>query len=100
MIKSKQLNCMDTYKRKLFLINEIKRLLMLYLIKNKNNNYVRMLFLFFKTNYIKVISTKTRINYRCIVSGRNYGVFNKLNYSRFVFRNNLKLSFLPGFQKN
>lgn len=89
---------LDNYKRKFFIKNEFKRLFM-GINRNKFLNELEIEYIKFKKSRLNVIGSRTRLNNRCVVSGRNYNVLNKFGYSRFILRDELKKSSISMLQK-
>lgn len=89
----------DNYKRHIFLKNEIKKRLLKSIILNKDTSiHRRYLASFYLTRFPKFASRCIPVN-RCIISGRSSGVNRQTNFSRFIFRNSVYNSTLPGFRR-
>lgn len=90
---------MDHYKRKVFLKNEVKKILLKSIKKNKNVNYTkRHLASFYMSNLTRFTGKNLNVN-RCVVSGRSWGVNRKTLTSRFVFRKKAYNSLIPGCKR-
>jgi ribosomal protein S14 len=89
---------LDNYKRKFFIKNELKRIFFKINL-NKNLTSIENEYLYFKQSKINIIGLRSRINNRCIISGRNHNVLKKFNYSRFILRDELKKSGVSMLQK-
>jgi hypothetical protein len=62
---------MDNYKRKIFLKNESKKVLLKSIIKNQNVTYTkRHLAAFYMSNLVRFSGQNFNVN-RCVVSGRS-----------------------------
>ncbi len=89
----------DSYKRKIFLKNEIKKQALKSIKKNHYLPYIyRNKAAFYLSNLPK-IATISYLNNRCYVSGRSQSVDRKTRTSRFVFRSKIYASDLPGFRR-
>jgi ribosomal protein S14 len=86
----------DSYKRKIFLKNEIKKKLLKALIKSRYMTYIQRSKASFHITHLPKISSRTFTNNRCFVSGRSQAVDRKTRTSRFVFRKSAYDSHLPG----
>jgi|JI102314DRNA_FD_contig_51_2219988_length_2961_multi_6_in_0_out_0_1 ribosomal protein S14 len=88
----------DNYKRKFFLKNEIKN----KFLNIKKNSYESKLdlevfrFLAINSSTSHKIS---KINNKCVNSGRNQNIFNKFKLSRFELRTSLKKNEIAGVSK-
>jgi len=93
------LKLLDSYKRKFFIKNEFKN----KYVNLNNNTYLNKIeneyFNFFKKSNSNVFK-KTKINNKCLISGRTYNISNKLKTTRFEFRSALKKNSFSGFRKN
>jgi len=87
----------DNYKRKMFVKNEIKKQLLKSIKKNKYMTYMQRTRASFYLSNLPKIATITYVNNRCTVSGRSQSVDRKTRTSRFVFRQSMYKSDLPGF---
>ena len=90
---------MDNYKRKVFLKSESKKILLKSIKKNKNVTYTkRHLSSFYISNLVRFSGQNYSVN-RCVVSGRSWSVNRKTSTSRFVFRNKVYTSSIPGCKR-
>ena len=98
MNRQNLLKNLDNYKRKFFLKNEIKN----KILNVKNNSYGSKLdleaFRFLSVN-ISTTHKISKINNKCVNSGRNHNVFNKFKLSRFELRTSLKKNEISGVSK-
>ena len=99
MIRESQWKLMDNFKRKLFLKNELKRLLLSGLLKNTHLPLAyRYLALWHKSKLIRTSSSTQQQN-RCVKTGRIWYVLKTTQYSRFFFRTESYKGNLPGFKR-
>jgi len=90
---------MDTLKRKYFLKNELKRMI---LRSAKNSNNLTYLKRYQSSYYLALlprISSKVFITHRCAFSGRVWSVNRKTRYSRFLFRTESYDGNIPGCRR-
>lgn len=90
---------MDNYKRKIFIKQEIKKILLVSYKSSKKATYLNRYKASFYLSMLPRSSAKTRITNRCVFSGRVWAVNRKTNYSRFLFRDQAYNSNLPGFRR-
>ena len=90
---------MDNYKRKIYIKYYLKKMLLNSYKKSNlvriNKRYLSCLHL----SKLTKIAFITKINNRCIISGRIWSTNKKTNLSRFELRKNLYNSFLPGLKR-
>lgn len=100
MSRSKQWILLDNFKRKLFIKQELKKILLKSLLKNAQLPLIYRYYAFF----IKVKATRwTSISQqknRCVKTGRSWGILKFTKYSRFVLRTETYRGNLPGFRKS
>ena len=89
---------MDNLKRKNFIKYELKKKLIGFK-KSKKINKIYLEYINFKESSISSKYSFTKINNRCIISGRNYNVYNKFQYSRFKLRKEGYLGNIASMQK-
>lgn len=100
MLRESQWKHMDIFRRKLFLKNEIKRIVLKGIIKNsKLPLSYRYLALFNKSKLFRS-SSKTQHQNRCAKTGRIWGVNKYSHYSRFLFRTESYKGNIPGFGRS
>ena len=90
---------MDNYKRELFLKNELKRKLLRSI---KRSSYTPLSRRYMAAYYMTTLPKYSSQNFssnRCAVSGRVWSVNKKTKYSRFVFRNEVAKSNIPGCRR-
>lgn len=90
---------MDRLKRKVFLKNEIKRVILKSIKNSKNISYSRRYQAYYQLILLPRISSKSMVVNRCVVSGRVWGVNRKTKYSRFKLRFESYNSNIPGYRK-
>lgn len=98
MTRHTAIKVLDNVKRKFFIKNSIKKLFFTF-SKNKNCSFLEKELIAFKLVKTKLIGNRSRINNRCIETGRNYNIVSKFGYSRFIFRKNAKLNQLSSVRK-
>lgn len=89
----------DNYKRRIFLKYEIKKLFLIGIRSSKKNTYLQKYKASFFLSNIPYNSNKNLLNNRCVVTGRNWSVNSKTDYSRFYFRDESYKGSLPGFKR-
>lgn len=99
MSRQLQLKSLDNFKRKIFIKYEIKKKILICIIKNKSLKNVYRYYAYF--NYIKIsrFSNIIKQKNRCIISGRSWSTEKITKYSRFVFRDKSNTGNLPGFKR-
>ena len=83
----------------MFVKNEIKKQLLKSIKKNKYMTYMQRARASFYLSNLPKIATITYVNSRCASGGRSQSVDRKTRTSRFVFRQNMYKSDLPGFSR-
>jgi ribosomal protein S14 len=89
----------DRYKRHLYLKSEFKKLLLKSIVHNSSCSLHRRYLANFYLSRLPKITAKTYSHARCSISGRSTGVNRQTNYSRFVLRQQIYSSSLPGFRR-
>jgi len=90
----------DSFKRKLVLKYELKRLI-LKLIQSNNNIPFRYRFkVQHRLQKLPRNSNFVRINNRCVFTGRQYGVLRRFKLSRIQIKKYEQKGFLPGLLKS
>jgi small subunit ribosomal protein S14 len=89
----------DKYKRHIFLKNEFKKLILKSIIHNDYCSLHRRYLANFYLTRLPKVSSKTYSHSRCSISGRSTGVNKRTNYSRFILRQEVYSSSLPGFRR-
>nr|ANA57045.1 ribosomal protein S14 [Pyramimonas parkeae] len=89
----------DQYRRQLFSKNEVKRLLYKAIAKDISlNNKIREKAICKLMSYPKNASI-TRLQNRCIITGRSRGVYQRFKLSRLSFRRLAVKGLIPGVFK-
>lgn len=88
----------ELLKRKWYIRNWVKKFILSSLNSNKVSFIEKEKLNFFKTKF-SFFSNKTRHCNKCLVSGRNHNIFNKVRLSRFVLRDSLKKKNLAKVKK-
>ena len=89
----------DKYKRHIFLKNEFKKLLLNSIIHNEYCSLHRRYLANFYLTRLPKITAKTYSHARCSISGRSTGVNRQTGYGRFILRQQIYSSVLPGFRR-
>lgn len=94
-----QWKLLDNFKRKLFLKQQLKNILLKSFLVNKNLPLSYRYLAFFEKIKIKRWAKIIQQRNRCIVTGRVHNVLRNTKYSRFVFRSESYAGNLPGFRR-
>lgn len=99
MIRENRWKRLDNFRRKLFLKNELKRVLLTSFINNNNLPTIcRYLALYNKSKLLRLSSITQQKN-KCVISGRVWSTIKLAKYSRFFFRVESNNGNLPGFRR-
>lgn len=98
MSRKISLKLLDAYKRKYFLKNELKSKLNCF-SKIKYDNILYTEYVSFKKKNTSNVYRLTKLNNRCLKSGRPYNISNKTQLSRFELRSHLKKNIYSSFSK-
>jgi len=99
MIRENKWKLVDNFRRKLFLKNELKKIILKSIIKNKTLPLsYRYLALYNKNKLIRLSSITQQKN-KCIETGRIWSTVKRTNYSRFFFRTESNNVNLPVFKR-
>ncbi len=99
MIREHRWKFVDIFRRKLFLKNEIKKIILKSLIKNNNVPLsYRYYALYNKSKLYRFASISQQKN-KCVETGRIWYTVKNTNYSRFFFRTESNTGNLPGFKR-
>lgn len=90
---------MDKYKRHIFLKNEFKKIFLKSIMHNEYCSLHRRYLANFYITRLPKISARTYSRSRCLISGRSTGVNQQTGYGRFVLRQQIYSSSLPGFRR-
>lgn len=99
MIRENRWKMLDNYKRKLFLKNELKKIILNSLIKNSNLPITHRYFALYNKSKLLRNSSINQQKNRCTKTGRIWSTVNRTNLSRFVFRTESNNGNLPGFKR-
>jgi ribosomal protein S14 len=99
MIRENRWKTIDNFKRKLFLKNEIKKVLLKSLIKNTHLPLCYRYFAFYNKSKLLRLSSITKQKNKCVITGRVWSTVRLTRYSRFFFRTESNNGNLPGFQR-
>jgi ribosomal protein S14 len=76
----------DFIKRKKFLKNEIKKIILKSIIQNKNIKPLIRAYIMYKISQIKINSSIAKQNNICVISGRIGGTYKLTNTSRHIIK--------------
>jgi small subunit ribosomal protein S14 len=99
MLREDQWKNLDIFRRKLFLKNEIKKLILNSIIENTSIPRTYRYFALFNKSKLIRSSSKTQHQNRCVKTGRIWSVTKHARYSRFFFRTESYKGNLPGFRR-
>jgi ribosomal protein S14 len=99
MIRESRWKALDNYKRKLFLKNELKKIILNNIIKNKNINLCNRYFALFNKSKLSRNSSINQQKTRCFLTGRNWYIVKNTKLSRFVFRIESNNGNISGFKR-
>jgi len=83
----------------MYVKEEIKKKILKSVKLNKRATSSQRYFANFHLSRLRKIGTVTKVNNRCVESGRVWSVTSHTNYSRFLTRRELYRSNLPGFKR-
>lgn len=90
---------LDSIKRKTFLKNQLKILILKSIKKSRTTNNIKRYYASYQLTTISGYSNSSKISNRCVVSGRVWSVSKKTDYNRFVLRSEISKSNIPGFSR-
>lgn len=90
---------MDLLKRRFYIKFELKKTFYKSLIFNKNIKIILRLYALYKLSHLQRYTSVTKINNRCVISGRSYNILSKFKYSRFVLRSETNQGNTVGFSR-
>jgi len=99
MIRENRWKFVDIYRRKLFLKNELKKLILKSLIKNNNLPIIYRYFALYNKSKLLRFSSITQQKNKCVETGRIWTTVKNVNYSRFYFRTESNCGNIPGFKR-
>jgi len=94
-----QWKLLDNYRRKLFLKNEIKNIFFKNIIVNSNLPLTYRYYAMFKRIKTIRFHSSTRVQNRCVITGRIWSINKFTKFSRFYFRTNTNYGNIPGFRR-
>jgi small subunit ribosomal protein S14 len=100
MIRENRSKFVDIYRRKLFLKNELKKLILKSLIKNNNLPIIYRYFALYNKSKLYRFSSLTQQKNKCVETGRIWSTVKNTKYSRFFFRTESNSGNLPGFKRS
>ena len=89
----------DNLKRQLYVRSELRHLLLTSFLKNTNTPLAVHHYMLFKKTRLQRFSSRIQHRNRCVVSGRQWNVLHKTQYSRFVFRKESYEGTIPGLRR-
>lgn len=89
----------DNLKRKLYVKTQIKKRIILSLLKNQTLSTSMRLYLTMKVSHIPRLGVKSRHNNRCLLSGRVRTVQRFAKYSRFVINEQAGYAKIPNLRR-
>lgn len=99
MIRENRWKTLDNYKRKLFLKNELKKILLKSIINNSQLPISYRYFALFNKSKLIRLSSITQQKNKCAKTGRVWSTVKLTKYSRFLFRTESNNGNLPGFRR-
>jgi len=99
MIRENQWKHLDNYKRKLFLKNELKKIILTSILLNQKLPQTYKYFALYNRSKLIRISSVVQQKNRCVLTGRRWSINKFTKYSRFVFRTESYKGHLPGFKR-
>jgi small subunit ribosomal protein S14 len=99
MIREQRWKMLDNFRRKLFLKNELKKIIIKSLIKNNNLPIIYRYFVLYNKSKLIRFGSITKQKNKCVQTGRTWSTIKNVNYSRFLFRTESNKGNLPGFRR-
>lgn len=99
MIRESRWKFVDIFRRKLFLKNELKKIILKSLIKNKNVPLTYRYYALYNKSKLYRFSSISQQKNKCVETGRVWSTVKKTNYNRFFFRTESNVGNLPGFKR-
>lgn len=91
---------MDNLRRKCFLKNEIKKIMLKSLLNNSNIPLSYRYYSLYNRSKLTRLNSINQQKNKCVVTGRVWSTVKKTNYSRFVFRLESNNGNIPGFRRS
>lgn len=99
MIRENRWKMLDNFRRKLFLKNELKKIILKSIIKNTTLPLSYRYFALYNKSKLFRLSSITQQKNKCAKTGRVWSTVRMTNYSRFLFRVESNNGNLPGFKR-
>jgi len=99
MIRENRWKMLDNFRRKLFLKNELKKIILKSIIKNTNLPLSYRYFALYNKSKLMRLSSITQQKNKCVKTGRTWSTVKLVKYSRFLFRTESNNGNLPGFRR-
>jgi small subunit ribosomal protein S14 len=99
MTRHDQWKLLDNFRRKSFVKTELRRMMLRSITQSKTTPLSQRYVAQFGLSHLPRQASRNKIQNRCVVSGRNWNVMRKTQYSRFVFRQKAYFSFLPAVRR-
>lgn len=100
MTRQEQWTLLDNFRRKTYIKYEIKTILLRSIIKNRYIPSVYRYHAAFQKASLPRNASSIKHNNRCVVTGRNLNVIQKVRLSRFEVRKNAYQGNLPGMRRS
>ena len=99
MIRENRWKFVDIFRRKLFLKNELKKIILRSIIKNNNISLIYRYYALYNKSKLYRFSSISQQKNKCVETGRIWSTVKKTQYSRFFFRVESNVGNLPGFKR-
>jgi len=99
MIRENRWKTLDNFKRKLFLKNELKKIILKSIINNVSLPTSYRYFALYNKSKLMRLSSLTQQKNKCAMTGRVWSTVKLTHYSRFLFRIESNNGNLPGFKR-
>jgi small subunit ribosomal protein S14 len=99
MIRENRWKTLDNFKRKLFLKNELKKIILKSIINNTHLPISYRYFALYNKSKLLRLSSITQQKNKCVKTGRIWSTVKLTRYSRFLFRTESNNGNLPGFRR-
>ena len=100
MIRENRWKFIDIYRRKLFLKNELKKVILKSLLNNTNIPLIYRYLALYNKSKLYRFSSLTQQKNKCVQTGRIWTTVKNTKYSRFFFRTESNSGNLPGFRRS
>ena len=99
MIRENRWKYLDNLRRKLFVKNELKKILLKSIIKNTKLPLSYRYFALYNKSKLLRFSSITQQKNKCVINVRTWSTVKLTRYSRFLFRTESNKGNLPGFRR-